>query len=397
VRVAILTQYYPPEIGAPQARLSSFARSLRKRSHDVVVLTAMPNYPGGEIHDGYGGFLMDDEVEDVPVVRSWIYASNDLSAKRLLSYMSFVVSSLVAGLVRLRKIDVLVVESPPLFLGMSAYVLSRILRARLVMNVSDLWPDSAVALGFTTSPFLLSCARALERFCYRSAHLVTGQTEEIIAVVEERVPNTRTLHFGNGVDLGAFEVGVIPERATRHDRCTFIYVGLHGLAQGLDAVLDAISRIEDRSDLRFVFVGTGPVKDELIEQARRLELSEVEFRDPVTHDHVPALLAAADVAFIPLKTQIEGAVPSKLYEAMAAGLPVILAAAGEATSILADARCGITVPPGDPVAIAGAITTLARDGALRERMGRSARAAVGRYDRRTINERVIDELESIAR
>ena len=156
MHLIICTQYYPPEVGAPQNRLSELARLLADRGHQVSVITAMPNYPSGKIHDGYGGLFQRERVAGVDVLRTAIYPTQSLGLlRRLASYCSFVCSSIVLGTLLLRRADYLLVESPPLFLGLAGFWLSRAKRARLIFNVSDLWPESAVQLGIVRRGGLL--------------------------------------------------------------------------------------------------------------------------------------------------------------------------------------------------------------------------------------------------
>src|SRR5262245_5670315 len=138
----VLSQYYPPEVGAPQARLSELAAHFVRRGHSVTVLTAMPNYPIGRIQAGYGGMLLREQKEGIGVIRTFIFPTKETGfLYRLANYFSFVISSTIIGSLFLRRSDYLLVESPPLFLGLSGIWLSRIKRARMIFNVSDLWPE----------------------------------------------------------------------------------------------------------------------------------------------------------------------------------------------------------------------------------------------------------------
>ena len=147
VKVAILTQYYPPEIGAAQVRLSALARGFVRRGHQVTVVTAMPNYPAGRLQPGYHGLWRREQQDGVSVIRSFVYPTQRTDfAHRLTNYFSFVFSSAVFGTFLLREADYLIVQSPPLFLGLTGIWLSRLKGTRMVFNVSDLWPESTVRL-----------------------------------------------------------------------------------------------------------------------------------------------------------------------------------------------------------------------------------------------------------
>ncbi len=398
MNLTLLTQYYLPEIGAPQRRLSHLAEGLVKQGHRVTVLTAMPNYPTGKIYPGYGGLTRREDINGVRVIRTWIYPTQSAGfVRRLSNYFSFVISSLVLGGWHLEPCDYLLTESPPLFLGITGFWLSRWKRARWIFNVSDLWPESAVRLGMLHNKLALRLSEWLETFCYNHAWLITGQSQSIIANIQQRFPRARTYHFSNGVDTLTFR----PENANPHARallhqnaeCVALYAGLHGLAQGLDQVIQAAQRLQADSSLGIVLLGDGPTKNDLMKQARTL--TNVRFLDPVAPGEMPGWIAAADIALVTLKTYIPGAVPSKLYEAMAAGVPVILVAEGEPAEIVCTHNAGIVVKPGDIAGLAHALATLASKPALRRELGANGRRAAEQfYDRTVIVERFSEFLQN---
>jgi len=400
MKLAILTQYYPPEVGAPQARLSEIAAHFAKKGHKVTVLTAMPNYPSGKIHPGYGGALRRDEQNGVKVIRTFVYPTQRAAfLPRLTNYFSFVLSSSIAGSLLLEQPDYLLVESPPLFLGLAGVLLSRLKRARLIFNVSDLWPESAIRMGILKEggwPSQLSTR--LERFCYQHAWLITGQSKSIIANIAERFPACPTFHLSNGVDVDRFGQGQYSE-AVRNTIATngdfvALYAGLHGLAQGLDQILAASVALSREQGFKFVLVGDGPMKATLLEQSKQKCLSNVAFLEPRPAKDIPPLLAAADALLITLKVHIPGAVPSKLYEAMASGRPIVLMAEGEAAELVRNHEAGIVVAPGDVSGMATALRQLRADPDLRRALGENGRrAAVKHFDRSKIVSAFIEHLE----
>jgi colanic acid biosynthesis glycosyl transferase WcaI len=398
MRLAILTQYYPPEMGAPQARLSQLARAFRAQGHEVHILTAFPNYPTGKIYPGYHGFARTEFYDGSPVHRSWIYPTKSVGlVRRLACYSSFACSSALTGARRLPPCDYLITESPPLFLGPTGWLLARLKHARWIFNVADLWPSSAVQLGVLGQGLSLRIAEALERFCYRNAWLVTGQSHEILEQVRARHAAARTYLLSNGADPAFFaDEGRAPEpaaRASNSGEITIVYAGLHGIAQGLDIVLNAAARLQAFPSLRFIFAGDGPEKEALKAQAARLSLKNVKFLDPQPRRSIPALLRAADIVLVPLKRTIQGAVPSKLYEAMAAGVPVVLASNGESAEIVRTARCGLTARPGDVDSLCACIQRLAFDADLRASLGSNGRkVASDQFNRDAIAARFISFL-----
>lgn len=399
MHITLQTQYYAPEIGAPQRRLGHLAETFARRGHRVTVLTAMPSYPRGKVYPGYGGLWRVEDLGGVRIIRTFVRPSQSANlVPRLANYFSFVGSSAALGGLQLERCDYLMTESPPLFLGISGYLLARWKRARWIFNVSDLWPESAVRIGVVRSGWMLDSSLKLEEFCYRKAWLVTGQSQSIVDDIRERFPDVPTRLLSNGVDVKQFRVaGAAGESYARLHAaapCAAVYAGLHGLAQGLDQIVDAAGRLRDEKDVGIHLLGDGPTKAELIARAREARLENIAFHDPIPAQEMPAWLSGGDIAIVPLKTYIPGAVPSKLYEAMAAGLPVVLVATGEPARIVERHKVGIAVAPGDVDGLASALVTLARDPRLRREYGDNGRrAAEEHYDRNAINEKFAVHLE----
>ena len=384
MKLAILTQYYPPEIGAPQRRLSSLVQHALRAGHEVQVLTAMPNYPLGRVHPGYEGVFRRETLDGAAVLRTFIYPTQHTDfPRRLANYFSFVLSSAAIGTVELEPPDYLMVESPPLFLGLSGIWLSRLKRARLIFNVSDLWPETAVRLGVVRAGSAVHrVSEWLEGLCYRKAWLVTGQSREIVSSIATRFPSSRTYRLSNGVECDSFgERFATPEAraALGGGECIALYAGLHGIAQGLPQLLDAADAMRDERGPDFVLLGEGPVKADLVRSARERELERVRFLDARPAAELPPLLASADILIVPLGVGIPGAVPSKLYEAMASGKPVVMVATGEPASIVAEHRAGLVVAPNDIRGLVQALRMLRDDPALRAELGANGRCAAERY------------------
>lgn len=399
MRILILTQYYPPETGAPQNRLSDLARRLKRRGHKVTVLTAMPNYPRGRVFEGYGGRArLEETIEGIRVVRTWVYAREGAGfsfARRLLSYLSFCASSFAFGWSKTGPLDVVIVESPPLFLGLSGWLISRLRRAAMVMNVSDLWPRSAVEMGLLHDRRLVSLATALEEFLYRRSSLITGQARGILDDIRLRFPDKPVTLITNGVELESYAPAPtgsrVREQLSLGRRFVVGYAGLHGIAQGLDVLIEAARLIAagGDADVCFLLVGDGPDKARLQGRAGSAGLRNVLFLPPVPHREMPEVFAAFDVAVVPLKRLdvFKGVLPSKLFEAMAAGRPVIASVDGEVREIVEAANGGLYVEPERPDLMAAAITRLYRNPAERQALGANAREYVIRhFDREKIAE-----------
>jgi glycosyltransferase involved in cell wall biosynthesis len=303
----------------------------------------------------------------------------------------------------LRRSDVLLVESPPLFLGLSARVARALRRCPYIFNVSDLWPDGVVDLGGVGVGAAVRYARRLECWVYAGAAALAGQSPTIAAVLRKRNPGKRVELLSNGVDMARFEVAsqdpLLRERiGARPGDLVLIYVGLLGVAQGVDQIIQAAAVLSGREDLHFVIVGDGPEKADLVATVREQGLDRVRMFDSVPADQVPPLLLAADMALVPLRFALTGAVPSKIYEAMAAGLPVVFVGDGDGVGIVESSGVGVVCPIGDTAALVRAIERLAADRELRMRMGRGGReAAASQYSRRAVAGRLAALVDWVAR
>ena len=398
VRILILTQYYPPERGAPQNRLSDLAQRLERAGHDVTVLTALPNYPRGEIFKEYHGrFQFEERCAGVRVVRAWIYATQKKTfVRRLLNYFSFVFSSFVLALWKVRSQDVVIVESPPLFLGISGFLISLCKNAKLIFNVSDLWPDSAVAMGILSNKSLIHLSRWLEEFLYKHATLITGQTQGIVDSIQSRFTDKQVELITNGVDVRAFgrasnsnEKSRIKDEFGFGDKFVIGYAGLHGLAQGLETVVQAAGMLSAQENLLFAFFGDGPEKEILMQLADDSKLTNIRFYPSQESSLMPMILASFDLALIPLRKLdlFRGALPSKMFEAMAAEVPIIVSIEGEARELVERAQAGIAIQPENPGAMACAILQLYQNREQLTVFGRNGRRyVVEHFDRQKIAE-----------
>jgi glycosyltransferase involved in cell wall biosynthesis len=355
MRILFLTQYFPPEVGAPQNRLFELAVRLKRMGADIEVLTAMPNYPQMRIYEGYRGkFYKYEETEGLKIHRAYIYSKKSRSiVVRLLNYFSFVITSFFVGWFKLGRFDWILCESPPLFLGLSAYGLKKLKRSRLIFNVSDLWPESAEKLGLVSNPFLLSLSTKLEEFLYRNSELITGQTQGIVSNISSRFPQKRYFWLRNGVDISYYQAekadrGWRAEKGFRDNDFIILYAGIIGHAQGLEVILKAASRLRAYERIKFVLIGEGPEKEKLLHLKDQLGTENVFFLGAATKSEMPGIISSADAAVIPLKKLdlFRGAIPSKIFENLAMKKPVLLGVEGEAKQLfIEEGSCGLAFVP----------------------------------------------------
>jgi glycosyltransferase involved in cell wall biosynthesis len=407
IKLLILTQYFPPEVGAPQNRLFELALRLQKSGVDVTVLTAMPNYPQMEIQEAYRGKkYVYEEMNGLKVHRSSIYVSKDRSIiSRLRNYFSFVYSSARCGVKHIGAVDVIFCESPPLFLGYSALKLKRKKKAKLIFNVSDLWPESAEKLGVVTNKFLLKLAYNLEEKLYRNSVLVTGQTQGICKDISYRFPNKKTYWLPNGVDLNYYDPANTPKNDWRQRNgfsetdLIFLYAGIIGIAQGLEVILNAAKEVKDKPNLKFVLLGSGPEKEKLQQIKKEEGLNNVFFMDAVTKKEMPGILKSVNAVIVPLKKLdiFKGAIPSKLFESLAMKLPVLLGVDGEARDLFIEqGKCGLYFEPENAKQLAEGILKLSADPSLAKQLGENGRNYVNaNFNRDNIANKFMEQLNQL--
>jgi len=398
MRVLILTHHYPPEVGAPQTRLSGTARYLRDRGHDVTVVTAMPSYPTGVIPPAYRDVArLGERIDGIRVERTWTYARPGGSIRlRLANQLSFTASAL-AALPAVGRQDVILVESPPLFLGMTGAVFGAALRAPMVLHVSDLWPAVPIELGALRNPRAIQVARLFERAVYAASRRLIVVTERWRdQIVRNGVPAEKIDLVTNGVDAAFLDPeapGVhANRRAVRTElaltgKTVIACIGTVSYVYGYETILEAASLLASDPTLHLLIVGDGSQKASVQELAAARGLGNVTLLPAQPHARIRGLLAAADLsvsALLPLPVT-RGQLPVRILEAMAMARPVVFSGEGVAGRLIEESGAGLAVAPGDARALADALAGLAADPALRMRQGAAGRATIlARFNRATV-------------
>lgn len=388
MRLLLLTQYFPPEVGAAQTRLAAITRELHRAGHQVEVLTALPSYPEGVVHPLYRGrFYLLERRDGVAVHRVWTFAAMGIGARRAFGYLSFAATALVAA-GRVGRPDVVLVESPPLTLMPTGVVLAKVWRARVLMNVADLWPDAVKELGALSNRPLYALAERLERWSYERAAIVTTVTYSLRErlITEKGVPSGKVVMLPNGVDTMLFtprepDVRLARKLGLPESTPIILYAGTHGEAHGLAVALDAAQRLGDAA--HFVFIGSGSAKGRLVADARHRRLSNVRFLDPMQPEDLAFVYGHAFAALSTLRQSalLEAARPAKIFTAMAAGVPIVYSGEGEGADVVRRVGAGIVTPPADGAALAAAIAQLIETPGRARAMGERGRAyVVAEYD-----------------
>ena len=378
MRILYVSQYFPPEIGAPAVRVSQLVQRWREWGHDVRVLTGFPNHPDGVVPLEYRPKLrrlvMEERWRDVPVYRTWLYPTpNRGLTRRSASYMSFGMSAALTGALLRFKPEVVIGTSPQLLCAGAAYFIAKRFGARFVFEVRDLWPESLSAVGAAQPTSLLYRGLASTAdWLYRGADQVVAVTDASRdQIVSKGISPDKVAVVRNGVDTDSISATT----PSPSDKFTICYIGAIGMAHALETAIDAAKLLRGEPDVRFVFVGGGAERETLQRKARDANLSNVEFRGPRPWSEVPQILAESDACLVHLARAplFETVLPSKMFEAMAAGRPIILGVLGEAQRLLAEAGAGLAIEPESAEQLRDAVLTLYRDRELGQTLGRSGR------------------------
>lgn len=407
MHILFLTDNFPPEVNAPASRTFEHCREWVRAGERVTVITGAPNFPQGKLLAGYRNALwQQEEVEGIRVIRVWTYiTANEGFVKRILDYQSFMVAATLAALF-VRKVDVVVGTSPQLFTTCAAFVVSLLKRVPFVFELRDLWPESIKAVGAISNNRVLNWLERLELFLYRRATLVVSVTQSFKRNLTGRgIPAEKIVVVTNGVDVGRFKPQLrddaLSVKFELQGKFVAGYVGTHGLAHGLDTLLDAAQLLEANPagrDIRLLFLGDGANKKKLVARAAELGLSNVVFIASVPKDEVPRYWSLLDVSIIHLKrTELfTTVIPSKLFECMGMGIPVLHGVAGESADIVVNENCGLVFEPENAVALCDVLTRLMASEELRGMYARNGLKAARLYDRKEIALRMLGEIRQVA-
>lgn len=404
MRILILAHNFPPESSPLAVRTYEHAKWWVKLGHQVEVATTAPNYPNGVLYAGHRNPLLSREtVDGIDVVRVWTFlAANRGEALRSISFASYFLS-VVAQAPRFSRADVVLSSSPQLLAGLAGYPMSRLQRRPWVLEVRDLWPESIVAVGAMSRGRTIKALEALERFAYRNAdHIVpvSGAFRPHIEACGIAPEKITVLHNGANLELFAAPVKnpKLAEELGLAGKFVAAYCGTLGMAHALEAVLEAADLLRARDDVRFLMVGGGAEAAKLRQLRDQRNLDNVVILDRQPHDRMPEIWGLANASIVHLRDTplFRTVIPSKMFEVMALGLPIILGVQGEAERILTEAEAGIAVQPESAAAIAKAVEQLADSPGLAGALGANGRRAVQeRYDRRVIAEQYVSLLQRV--
>ena len=403
MHVLFLTDNFPPEVNAPASRTHEHCRLWVAAGHRVTVITCAPNFPKGHVFDGYRNAWRQEETMDgIRVIRVWSYIrANEGFTRRVLDYMSFMATATLASL-GVRKVDIVVGTSPQFFTACAAHVVGLLKRRPWVFELRDLWPESIKAVGAMQDSTAIRWLEKLELFLYRHARRIVSVTQSFKRTLIGRgIDGDKIDVVTNGVDITRFSPRPKDAALTRQlgleGKFVAGYIGTHGMAHALETLIEAADRLRahpDGADIRLLLLGDGARKADLQAQAQRMGLDNVVFVDTVTKDEVARYWSLLDVSVIHLRrTELfTTVIPSKLFECMGMGIPVLHGVAGESADIVLQEGVGEVFEPENVDQLVESLLRLKADPALLQQYREHCLAGAGRYDRAGLGLRMLDIL-----
>ena len=396
MKILLYTQYFPPETNAPANRWGYFCEYLANKGHEITVLTSFPNHPLRKIFPGYkNSWCFQEEKNGVKIFRTWTYIpSSTQFLPRLINYLSFAFSSHL-NVRKIPPVDLIIISLPPLFLGLTGLKIAQKRNIPLVLDIWDLWPEKGLLYYWN---------RKKSEKIYKMAIKILVNSPALFENLrcQYALPEEKLEYLANGADLEFFAPKIdhafIERQYNLYDKFVVLYTGLLSYAQAPEIMVEAADVLRDKKDIIFLIVGTGPLEEKVKIEAKKLKLTNVIFTGLRSHEEMPRYVALADVCLIPYKDKetFKNNLPSKMFDYLAAGKPMIINLEGEASKILLESQAGILVKPEDPQDLADGILKLYADKFLREKMGALAKTyATNNFDKKELSQRLEIILQNV--
>jgi glycosyltransferase involved in cell wall biosynthesis len=403
MRILFLTDNFPPEVNAPANRTYEHCREWVKEGVEVTVVTCVPNFPKGKVYDGYKNKLFQKEIIDgIKVIRVWSYiTANEGFVKRILDYLSYGIMAFFVGL--FIKTDLIVATSPQFFTAASGSVLAFFKRKKWVMEVRDLWPESIIAVGAMKRNAVIRFFEWWERRLYMSSDHIIVVTDAFKDKISNRgIDIDKISVIKNGANLDLFKESdkslYLIKKHQLEKKFIVAYIGTHGMAHGLYFILESIVSIQiTNPNILFLFIGDGAEKNNLLEKAQKLNLTNVLFLDSVGKKEVVDYLNLMDAALVNLKSSdtFLTVIPSKIFEAAAVGKPILLGLKGETQKIIEDYQAGLCFIPENRESFIHAVLEISSNETEYLRYKKGCEKLAKDFDRKLIAKRYLQILEKI--
>jgi glycosyltransferase involved in cell wall biosynthesis len=400
LHILFLTDNFPPESNAPASRTFEHCREWVRAGHGVTVITCAPNFPKGNLFDGYRNLLWQQEQMDgILVIRVWSYiTANEGFVKRILDYQSFMVSAILAALF-VRRVDLVVGTSPQFFTACAAYVVSRMKHIPFVFELRDMWPESIKAVGAMKDSAAIRYLERVEMFLYRKASRIVTVTHAFCdTLIRRGIDGSKIDVVTNGVDLSHFAPQAkdqqLVEQLGLQGMFVAGYIGTHGMAHALETLLDAAAALQQTpgaENVRLLFLGDGARKAAIASQAQAMGLRNVLFLESVPKGQVVRYWSVLDVSIIHLrKTELfTTVIPSKLFECMGMGLPVLHGVAGESADIVRREQVGEVFESENAQQLVAGLLRMRAEPVAYASFQQNGLAAAQRYDRKNLAQQML--------
>jgi len=409
LKILYISQYFPPEMGAPSARVAEVGKHWAEEGHHVTILTGFPNHPTGKLFPEYRDKIKKkvhvESVNGCKIVRTWLLTiPNGKPLERILNYTSFFFSALITGL-RLKDFDVIIATSPQLLVGLSGYLISLVKRKPFILEIRDLWPESLIGSGIGSEESLfIKAIDKLADFLYsKSDHIVVVTEKFKRELIERKKINANKISVNeNGIETDHFcpidGVENLKKELKLDGKFVVSYIGTHGYAHGLETILETADILKDKDNIHFLMVGEGARKDYLVNLSREKNLKNVTFLDFQSRDMIPKYINISDACTVLLRDAniFRTVIPTKMLEFMACGRPVILGVDGQAREVMERGKGGVYIPPADSEKLANVVTKLKEDEILRKNLGESGRDFIlSKYTRKEKAKEYLNILSSL--
>ena len=408
MNILVYTQYFPPETNAPANRWGYFTKYLAEQGHKITVLTSFPNHPLGRVLNGYKNqWRFAEEKDSMKIIHTWTYISSSRKFfSRLFNYFSFVFSSYINSFSIINKdVDMIIASSPPLSVAIMGTIIAKKRKIPLILDLRDIWPEAAVSTGYIKKGLLYRLAEKWERNCYKQAQKILVNSPAIfeeLKCVKGVSPKKMELVL-NGADLEFFQKtnngDKIDEEYDIKDKFVVLYTGLLGFAQAPEIMIEAAKILKNNKSIVFLIVGGGPLKKNLESRIKNLELKNVILTGQRPRKEMPDFVGRGDICLVPYKNSFtfQKNVPSKMFDYMSSGKPIIINLEGAASDIIRKAQAGFVVEPENASALAKAIEQLYDNRFLRKKMGDLGKSYAEKYyDKKKISSKLETILKNVA-
>ena len=403
MRILFITDNFPPEVNAPAARTYDHCKRWVEQGAEVTVITCAPNFPQGKVYEGYkNSFCNTELVDGIKVVRVWSYISpNEGFIKRIMDYISFAFMAFWAGL--FKPCDIIIATSPQFFTTFTGWSLAKLKRRPWVFELRDLWPESIITVGAMKRSFAIKVFEKIEHFMYRSADMIIPVTDAFKNhLISRDIPADKIHVVTNGVDPKTFPKTEKNQKLIMKlgltDKFVISYIGTHGMAHGLDFIINCLPRIADPS-IHFLFVGDGAAKKNAQDHAEKLSLTNVTFLPPVSKDEVSEYVALSDAVLVPLKKSdtFKSVIPSKIFESAVMQKPILLGVDGQAREIVEEFEAGLYFEPENEAEFLKAVSEIKNNKKLFADIQAGEEKLARAYDRNDLADKMFSYVSLLVR